>query len=325
MLSQIDRLQAFCHSRGMQNDVAHSSYTDTFYLRDMGAPDPYPVLQGTEEADVCIIGGGLAGLNTALGLLERGKSVVLVEQNRIAWGASGRAAGFVAKGFAAGQAALVKKLNLEKARELVNMTKSARALIKKRINDFNIECGPVRDGVLTVTWRDRPDEIQKYVDDANENFDLGFEYWTRDQVRAHCKTDKYYEGVYSKNDFQFNPLRYTHGLAAKVAQLGGKIFEESRATSIDRDGAGWKVTTSNGVVKSQYVVSCGAIYANGLDKRLEYAAFPVRTYSMSTEPIDADVLKSAIDTPHAIYDMRFCSDYYRILPGNRLLWGGRVS
>jgi gamma-glutamylputrescine oxidase len=63
----------------------------------------------------------------------------------------------------------------------------------------------------------------------------------------------------------------------------------------------------------------------GLDRRLENAAFPVQTYITVMKPVDPEVLKSAIDIPYAISDTRFCSDYYRILPGNRLLWGGGVS
>ena len=79
-----------------QNKI--EDYIDTYYLRTLAENAHYPVLNGTEEADVCVIGGGLAGLNTALGLIERGKKVVLVEAHRIGWGASGRNAGFVAKG-----------------------------------------------------------------------------------------------------------------------------------------------------------------------------------------------------------------------------------
>ncbi|MCE9507837.1 MAG: FAD-binding oxidoreductase [Alphaproteobacteria bacterium] len=301
------------------------NYIDTYYMRHLDEDVHYPTLSGVTEADVCVIGGGLAGINTALGLVERGKNIVLIEAKRIGWGASGRNAGFVAKGYAAGESSLAKTLGLEKAQALVELTKNARKLIKKRISEFNIDCGPVIDGVLTVSWRNKAEALKKYINEANDNFGLGFEFWSRDRVQEICKTDKYYDGIFAPHDFQFNPLRYVRGLGKAIANKGGKIFENSPALKIEREGASWVVHTAAGKVKAKHVVLCCAIYMEGLDRRLENAAFPVQTYIMTTAPIEESVLKSAIDTPYAIYDTRFCSDYYRILPDNRLLWGGRVG
>src|ERR1035437_190710 len=120
--------------------VPIEDYIDNYYVRNLAEDKHYPTLNGTVEADVCVIGGGLAGINTALGLIERGKNVALIEAHRIGWGASGRNAGFVAKGYAAGEASLAKTLGLEKAQKLVSLTKNARKLIKQRIADFNIDC-----------------------------------------------------------------------------------------------------------------------------------------------------------------------------------------
>lgn len=310
-------------SAAEQNKI--EDYIDTYYFRTLAENTHYPVLKGNEEADVCVIGGGLAGLNTALGLIERGKKVVLVEAHRIGWGASGRNAGFVAKGYAAGEVGLAKKLGLPKAQKLVELTKNARKIIKGRINNFNIDCGPVIDGVLTVSFRDRVVELKRDIQRANDDFGLGFEFWPRERVREVCKTDKYFDGVFAINDFQFNPLRYVRGLGKAISDKGGRIFEDSAALKIVKEGADWAVHTAGGKVKAKDVVLSCAIYSEGLDRRLENAAFPVQTYLMATKPIDPAVLKSAIDTRCAIYDTRFCSDYYRILPDNRLLWGGRVG
>src|SRR3990172_4330878 len=91
------------------------NYIDTYYMRHLDEDTHYPALSGVTEADVCVIGGGLAGINTALGLVERGKNIALIEAKRIGWGASGRNAGFVAKGYAAGESSLARTLGLEKA------------------------------------------------------------------------------------------------------------------------------------------------------------------------------------------------------------------
>ncbi len=302
-----------------------AGYSDTYYSTTIKDGRRYPALSGKVETDVCIVGAGLAGVNTALGLVMRGKNVALVESGRIGWGASGRNAGFVAKGYAAGEANLADKLGVTEARKLVEQTKNARKLIRQRITDFNIDCGPIIGGVLTASWKDNTEELRQYISKANDNFDLGFEFWPRDKVREHCRTEKYYDALYSPHDFQMNPLIYLRGLANVVADKGGQVFEESAVTRVMREGGSWVVQTAQGSVRAKDVVMCCSVYMEGLDRRLENAAVPVQTYIMVTKPISEDVYKTSVNTRHAVSDTRFCGDYYRRLDDGRILWGGRVS
>lgn len=305
--------------------MTRSGYIDTYYADTLGPETVYPALIENLDVDVCVIGGGFAGLNTALSLKERGQDVAVVEAKRIGWGSSGRNAGFVAKGYAADEGYLLKKLGLERAREIVTLTQNARKLIRTRIEKYNIDCGPIHDGVITASWRGNDDELKSYVAESNENFNTGFEFWPRDRVREVCRTDKYYGAVYSAQDFQFHPLRYVHGIAAALASLGGRIFENTPATSIEKQGAQWVVRTENGSIRAKHVVLCCSIYLDKLDAKLANASFPVQTYITVTKPIDDGLLAQSINTRCAISDMRFCSDYYRRLDGGRVLWGGRVA
>src|SRR5215510_3377728 len=100
----------------------HPRYIDCYYAQTANPAPDRPALSGDIETDICVIGGGLAGLNTALGLLERGRRAIIIEAERIAWGASGRNGGFVGRGFAAGPEAVIKRVGLERARELLNLT-----------------------------------------------------------------------------------------------------------------------------------------------------------------------------------------------------------
>ena len=302
-----------------------SGYIDTYYADTLGRDKAYPALAGDIEAEVCVVGGGFAGLNTGLSLAERGTSVAVVEARRIGWGGSGRNAGFVAKGYAADEGYLLKKLGKEKAQKIITLTQNARRLIRTRIDNYKIDCGPIIGGVITASWRDNDAELKDYVAESNGNFNTGFEFWPRDKVRESCRTDKYYGAVYSPQDYQFHPLRYVHGIARALSEKGGKIFESSPAVKIEKHGAGWIVRTAAGSVKARHVVLCCSIYIDGLDKKLANASFPVQTYIMVTKPVDEALLEKSINTRCAISDMRFCSDYYRRLDGGRVLWGGRVA
>ena len=122
------------------------------------------------------------------------------------------------------------------------------------------------------------------------------------------------------------PLRYVHGLAGVIEAKGGKIFEKAPAVKIEKSGDNWRVITAGGSVTARHVVLCCSIYVDGLNKKLANACFPVRTFVMATQPMPRDILRSAINNDYAIYDNRFCSDYYRTVDnGTRILWGGRVA
>ncbi len=300
-------------------------YPDTYYRDTLPIDRKRPALTGGVDADVCVVGGGLAGLTVALGLAERGKRVVLVEANRIGWGASGRNGGFVSKGYAKGYRALVKDVGLDHARALHRVANDGRALIRKRIGVYAIDCGPLVDGVMGVSWNNDPKGTQAYVDFMNKEFDAPLLYWPREKVRHLCRTEQYFDGYFSPDDFQFHPLKYVHGLADAVEKNGGTIFEDSKALSIAGDEGNYTVTTAQGTVNASEVVLCASIYIGDLDRRLKYASFPVHTYVMVTRPIPEDKLDAAINTRYAILDNRFAQDYYRRLPDGRILWGGRVS
>ena len=75
------------------------SYPNSFYARTRTAGPDRPPLEGEHEAEVCIVSGGLAGLNTALALGQRGISVILLEARSVGFGASGRNGGFVGRGY----------------------------------------------------------------------------------------------------------------------------------------------------------------------------------------------------------------------------------
>lgn len=302
-----------------------TDYIDSYYSRTLDDQDPYPSLDSDIETQVCVIGGGLAGLATALGLAERGKKVVLLEARRIGWGASGRNGGFCLSGYAASMDAVAKKTGLDDARTLFGLTKDALKLIRQRIKKYKIPCDPV-DGSVVASWFDDPDAVKRKIDYMSTQFGETVEYWPRENTREHYVTDRYYEALFFPENFHMHPLRYARGIGGAIAATGGLIFENSPVTAVRHTVSGLMVDTDQGSVKTDHVVFCGSAYAvGGQEKRLVQACLPIATYVMVTEPISPDVLQSAIRAPYAIRDSRYADDYYRPLPDNRLLWGGRIS
>ena len=300
-------------------------YLETYYRDTLHKNIKRPALEEEAQTEICVIGGGLAGLSTALGLVEKGKKVILVEANRIGWGASGRNGGFVAKGYASGYRQIQKKVGLEHTKELHKLATYGRALIKKRFDQYDIDCGPIIQGVLGVSWNNHPKSVHEYIEYMRNDLNAPLEFWPTEKVRELCKTERYYDGFYSPDDYQFHPLNYVHGLAEAIESHGGKIYEATKAQKINDVSNGYEVITAKGNIKCDEVVLCCSIYVDDLNKKLKYASFPVYTFVMVTKPILEDRLDAAINTNYAIIDNRYAQDYYRRLPGNRILWGGRVS
>jgi gamma-glutamylputrescine oxidase len=300
-----------------------SDYVDSFYSRTMSEPGAWPALDGAVETETCVIGGGLAGLATALDLAERGRSVVLLDANRIGWGASGRNGGFMSPGFASGVAGLVEKVGRHKAREMYALSKMGHALVGERIATYGIDCGPVEVGGLRCAMAGREEGLEAYCDLMAREFDTTLDYWPALRVRDALATTRYADATYNPNTWRLHPLNLARGLARAIDARGGRLFERSRVQRVDRRGARQEVRTAAGTVRADQVVfACGG-YVGWLHWPIAAATVPVATFVMVTEPL-GDKLKNAIRVPFAVSDIQSPTNYYRPLADGRLMWGGRV-
>jgi gamma-glutamylputrescine oxidase len=116
-----------------------------------------PRLVDSITADVCVVGGGLTGLSAALNLAERGFKVVLLEANRIAWGASGRNGGQINTGLRKSPQDLIARFGKPRGRALFDLAEEARAIIWERVARHGIQCD-LREGNMLLASKpgDRP-------------------------------------------------------------------------------------------------------------------------------------------------------------------------
>ncbi len=301
-----------------------SGYEDNHYTRTADTAVRYPALAGAAQAEVCVIGGGMAGLATALGLAERGRSVVLLERHRIGWGASGRNGGFVVPGYPTRPDDLVTKVGLPDARELYGLTRDAMALIRRRIGDYAMDVGELVDGRLLFAMDEDGEVMARHAENMAKNFGRELEVWSRQRVRERLATTRYSDGSLDPEAFSLNPLKLTRATAAAAAARGAVLHEDSPATAITRQGGRQLVRTPGGQVLCDHVVTAGGAYLGLTDWKAAMATIPVPTYVMVTEPL-GERLRQVIDTKYSLADRSFATNYYRPLEDGRLLWGGRVA
>ena len=300
----------------------------TYYAASAGPAPARPALRGRVDAQVCVIGGGFAGLATAIGLIERGvRDVVVLEGETIGHGASGRNGGFVFGGFSLDNAQLLADQGSAGARAMYGLTQQAVRTIRRRIAHYGIACDAIEGGVVLANWFADDAILRRRQEFMAREYDVHWQLLSHDELGAYTRSPRYAGGLLEPDAFHFHPLKYARGLADAVEREGGRINEQSRVTTIvpprTPDGV-TEVRTAGGSVHARHVVICGGGYLRGLSAPLERAMLPIATYVMATEPL-GDALSRSIPGRAAIYDTRFSFDYYRALPDTRVLWGGRIS
>lgn len=284
-----------------------------------------PSLTGRQTADVVIVGGGFAGLNTAMGLAERGHpGVMLLEAERIGFGASGRNGGFVFSGYSLDEMGLVKRLGLDRARALYQATVQGVNLVRHRARRYDIGCDLTDAGVLWTNWFRDGSVLERRRTLLAQ---LGAEWQDIDPeaLSNWVRSERYHGALYEPNAMHLDPLAYARGLAKAAAGQGVDVRETSRVLRIERLGSGgFRLHTGGGRVEARQVLLATGGYLSGLEPRVDRAVLPIATFVMVTEPLGTR-LYDCLTSAAAVYDTRFAFDYYRPLADTRLLWGGRIA
>ncbi|MDR0253168.1 MAG: FAD-binding oxidoreductase [Brucellaceae bacterium] len=307
-----------------------SSYPATYYSATrVASASAYESLQNNLQADVCIVGGGLAGLTTAWELLKRNKSVIVIEENKVSWGASGRNGGFCLNGWSEGLGAIEKRSGFEDAKKLFAMSVEGVDIVRENIEQNNLpDCNIVK-GKLSVVRYEAAEQMQRYRDRMAQHFNYEYEYLDTAAIRQKLNTPIYKQALRDNIGFHFHPLNYALGLADLIRAKGGRIFEDSAMQSFSRNmqaGATGRYTvkTARGSVQCDDVVLCCGGYGGSQFGKLRRAFLPIATYVVLTEKLGSR-LQDFIRTTDAVGDDRRSSDYYRVVEGDRILWGGRIT
>lgn len=305
--------------------MTKAPHVDSYYAASTGRMPDYPVLRGQQSADVCVVGAGLTGASCALELAERGYSVIVLEANRVAWGASGRSGGQMIFGYSCGESALEKMLGSSDARRLWDMSLEAVELIRQRVGKYGIECD-LQTGHLHAALKPRQ---MRDLEDWKKLLDTGYGYgslqlWDRRRIRSALASERYVGGLYDSNSGHLHPLNYTLGLVQAADRAGAAFYEDSRVVGISAGGHP-TVAAAEGSVKCRYVVLAGNAYLGPLDSRLSARIMPVGTYIGATAPLGRERAESLIAGNFAVADVNFVLDYFRLSADHRMLFGGRVS
>ncbi len=278
--------------------------------------------EAADQSDVIVIGGGFAGLTTALELARAGTSVTLFEASDIGWGASGRNGGFVSDGFALGLGDLERKLGPDHAKNLWALSAKGTGFVRTTIADLDPAIMLGKGWISAYRYMSGGGAAR--MEKALARVGTPSRYVPHSQIRDLLKSRKYVEGVEITNAFHIQPLAYALGLGRLAADAGAHLVINCPATGLERAGSGWSVAAGGRTFAAPQVVLTGSAYMHGLYPALEGAMVPVATYVVASKPM-AELLDQAIAYTGCISDTRRAGDYYRRLPDGRLVWGGRIT
>ncbi|CAH0279969.1 NAD(P)/FAD-dependent oxidoreductase [Pseudomonas brassicacearum] len=306
----------------VQQPVPSHAHAASYYAASSLPQPDHPLLQGELRADVCVVGGGFSGLNTAIELAERGMSVVLLEAHRIGWGASGRNGGQLIRGVGHGLDQFAPIIGTDGVRQMKLMGLEAVEIVRQRVERFQIPCD--------LTWgycdlANKPSDLEGFAEDAEELRSLGYRHPTRllqaNEMHSVVGSDRYVGGLIDMGSGHLHPLNLALGEAAAAQHLGVRLFEQSAVTRIDY-GAEVKVHTEQGSVRAKtLVLGCNA-YLNGLNPQLGGKVLPAGSYIIATEPLSQAQAQALLPQNMAVCDQRVALDYYRLSADRRLLFGG---
>jgi gamma-glutamylputrescine oxidase len=305
-----------------------AGYCPNYYTDTLHPVLVRPAAQGRLTTETLVIGGGLAGLATAISLVEAGRhDVIVIEAGRIAAEASGRNCGQVLPGFSRGEHALIADGGLAAAQALFGGTLRAQTLISERVRRYGLDCGVMISGYVQLAWWDRPEELAAQCKFYNDNFGTDYMVWDRATTRAAYVSDKFHGAIFSAaSGLQLHALNYAQGLAAAIERAGGKAYENTAAIAVQPLHGGWQVTTPQAVIQARQVVIAGGtgIVAQ-VSRPLARGVLAMHSFMGVTEPLSAARVAALIRVPYCAYDTRNIMSYFRSVPDGagmaRLLFG----
>ncbi|MCP1427864.1 glycine/D-amino acid oxidase-like deaminating enzyme [Microbacterium foliorum] len=288
---------------------------DVFWLDDVERPE-HPALSGTVNADLAIVGGGYAGLWTAVRAKERDpdRRVVLLEASRIAWAASGRNGGFCEASLTHGHENGLTRWPDEIDR-LEELGRENLDGIEQTVSRYSLDVDFERTGQLAVAVE--PHQVEWLREEEG--------FLDRDAVQAEVHSDTFLAGAWDREGSALvHPAKLGLELARVAVELGVEIYEHSLVRALEGDGAGpvTLVTRGGGRVVAD-AVALGTNVFPSLLKRNRLMTVPVYDYVLMTEPLTDDQLASiGWSNRQGLADSANQFHYYRLTADNRILFGG---
>lgn len=292
--------------------------------------NPCPPLHGQQHCDVIVVGGGLAGLSSALHLARQGRRVILLEARRLAWAASGRNGGQVLNAFACDLPVLRQRVGLEHSQRLWDLAESGVRWVEQWVRDEAVACGMAKGSLYVAI---RPGQIAALRELQEESEQLygyhGLHWVTREALPQYVNSPRYCAGLYDAHSLHLDPWQLSHSLARAAQQAGAQCYEHSPVQTwqceYHQGQRGFSVHTDQASVWAPELLFCTNTGLSALLPGISAHVIPMYSYLGVTPRLSAEQAEALIPAHCAVSDTNAVLDYYRRTEDQRLLFGGLIG
>lgn len=287
-----------------------------------------PAARDDLQADVAVIGGGFTGISAALHLAERGAQVVVLEAERVGWGASGRNGGFCCLGgAAASDDALDARFGMSGRIEWHAAEKAAVDLVASVLARLDIHADTHSKGETQLAHRQSDfagfESVARRVE---ENYGVTATILGEQDLNENGLAGPFHGAITIPIGFGLNPRKYLSGLLRGALDAGATVREHSLVSDILRDGSGIRLRVKAGgtVRADRLIIATNGYSSEDVPDWLAGRYMPAQSTVLVTRPLTDDELAAAGWTSAQMsYDSRKMLHYFRLMPNRRFLFGMR--
>jgi len=302
-------------------------YKDQPYWWD-GAPRPQlPPVTLPTRTDVLIVGSGYTGLSAALQTARGGRATLVLDAEEAGWGCSSRNGGQISTSIKPSFEELAAKYGGERAHAILKEGHNALAWIGDFIRNEAIDCQFERVGRFHAAHNSAQYELlAKRLAKQPAGLEVEAHMVPRAEQHGELGTDAYHGGAVFAQHAALDPARFHQGLLDRALAAGAAVIARCPATGIERDVAGFRVTTPQGVVAARNVIIATNGYTGALTPWFRRRVIPIGSYIIATEPLSPALMGKLMPRARVVSDTRKLVYYYRPSPDRRrILFGGRVA
>lgn len=274
-------------------------------------------LRTDREADVIVVGGGMAGLTAAQCFANKGKKVILLEAFYCGAGASGKSSGFITPNGEISISGFMERYGKAGGQTIWRSIESGVELIRRNIIDNKLDCDYNEEDSMIVANREK--DLKILIEEAENLELLGHKknFVSKEELPSILGSTKYYGGVIYANNFGINAYKYCQGMKSILQKQGVEIYEDTPVLALQDH----LVTTKHAKVKAKHIIVCADRFIPNLGK-LTDTIYHIQTVLMASQVLTTEQMKQIFPQRRLmVWDTDSVYQYFR-LTGDRLLLGG---